>query len=71
MSTGDVTVRLAPIGRRVAVSIVATGVDHALRVELDDEGLVLETASQRRLDADAREGYEHHSTQQAPPHRKV
>ena len=39
--SGSVTIRLAPGGRRVAVSIVSSGDDALPRLELDDEGCVL------------------------------
>lgn len=64
LTAGEVTVRLAPIGRRVAVSVVSSGTDHPTRIELDDEGKVMETAGQRRHAAVERE------TQQAPSHRE-
>ena len=38
MNEGSVTVRLAPKGRRVAVSIVTSGEDARPRLELDDDG---------------------------------
>lgn len=40
-AAGSVTVRLAPKGRRVAVSIVSSGDGSRPRLELDDEGNVL------------------------------
>ncbi len=42
---GEVTVRLAPRGRRAAVSIVATGEGSHVRVELDDQGLALDSSA--------------------------
>jgi len=44
-AAGAVTVRLAPKGRRVAVSIVSSSDDSRLRIELDDEGHVLGSTS--------------------------
>jgi len=38
LSEGSVTVRLAPTGRRVAVSIVRSDTNAHLRIELDDDG---------------------------------
>lgn len=42
---GSVTVRLAPKGRRVAVSIVASDATAHPRIELDDEGQLLDTST--------------------------
>ena len=44
-AAGSVTVRLAPKGRRVAVSIVSSDEDSLLRTELDDDGQVLGSTS--------------------------